>query len=229
LHSDHPDTSHLTGHFFNSQFLVSFWHSLPSCFGWVIIVLFWVPGPHGALQSSHLLNSQLTGHFLDISQLWVSWLGHSSPPLLAGVSTVLFWVPGPHGALQSSHLLNSQLTGHFLDISQLWVSWLGHSSPPLLAGVSTVLFWVPGPQSSKFSALHSDHSDTTHLTAGASSVLKNGMTTVATVLIKLKTPSPITAVVKRLLAGAGRPTLALTPAPPKGVVKSTLPPNPCLA
>ena len=49
------------------------------------------------------------------------------------------------------------------------------------------------------------------------------MTTVATVLIKLKTPSPITAVVKRLLAGAGRPTLALTPAPPKGVVKSTLP------
>ena len=58
--------------------------------------------------------------------------------------------------------------------------------------------------------------------AGASSVLKNGMTTVATVLTKLETPSPITAVVKRLLAGAGRPTLALIPAPPRGGVKSTL-------
>ena len=52
---------------------------------------------------------------------------------------------------------------------------------------------------------------------------KYGMTTVATVLTKLEMPSPITAVVKRLLAGAGRSTLALIPAPPKGVVKSTLP------
>ena len=59
--------------------------------------------------------------------------------------------------------------------------------------------------------------------AGASSVLKNGMTTVATVLTKVETPSPITAVVKRLLPDAGRPTLALIPALPKGVVKSTLP------
>ena len=53
--------------------------------------------------------------------------------------------------------------------------------------------------------------------------VKNGMTTVTTVLTKLETPSPITAVVKRLLPGAGRPTLALIPALPKGVVKSTLP------
>jgi len=113
-----------------------------------------------------------------------------------------------------------------LDISQFWVLWLEHSSPPLLAGVFTVLVWVPGPQSRESSVLHSDHSDRTHLTvAGASSVLKNGMTTVATVLTKLETPSPITAVVKRLLAGAGRPTLALIPAPPRGVVKSTLAPN----
>ena len=52
---------------------------------------------------------------------------------------------------------------------------------------------------------------------------KYGMTTVATVLTKLKTPSPITAVVKRLLPDSGTPTLALIPAPPKGVVKSTLP------
>ena len=42
------------------------------------------------------------------------------------------------------------------------------------------------------------------------------------VATKLDAPSPITAVVKRLLAGAGRPTLALIPAPPRGVVKSTL-------
>ena len=56
-----------------------------------------------------------------------------------------------------------------------------------------------------------------------SSPLKYGMTTVATVLTKLKTPSPITAVVKRLLPDSGRPTLALIPAPPKGVLKSTLP------
>ena len=49
------------------------------------------------------------------------------------------------------------------------------------------------------------------------------MTTVAAMLTKLETPSPITAVVKRLLPDAGRPTLALIPALPKGVVKSTLP------
>ena len=49
------------------------------------------------------------------------------------------------------------------------------------------------------------------------------MTIAATVITKLETPSPITAVVKRLLPDAGRPTLALIPAPPKGVVKSTLP------
>ena len=59
--------------------------------------------------------------------------------------------------------------------------------------------------------------------ATVSSFLNIGMTTVATVLTKLKTPSPITAVVKRLLPDAGIPTLALIPAPPKGVVKSTLP------
>ena len=53
--------------------------------------------------------------------------------------------------------------------------------------------------------------------------VKYGMTTVATALTKLETPSPITAVFKRLLPDAGRPTLALIPAPPKGVVKSTLP------
>ena len=40
-----------------------------------------------------------------------------------------------------------------------------------------------------------------------------------TVLSKLKTPSPIPTVVKRLFPDAGRPTLALVPAPPKGVVK----------
>ena len=45
----------------------------------------------------------------------------------------------------------------------------------------------------------------------------------AAVITKLETPSPINAVVKRLLPDAGRPTLALIPAPPKGVVKSTLP------
>ena len=43
------------------------------------------------------------------------------------------------------------------------------------------------------------------------------------VATKLDAPSPITAVVKRLLPDAGRPTLALIPAPPYGVVKSTLP------
>ena len=59
--------------------------------------------------------------------------------------------------------------------------------------------------------------------ATVSSFLNIGMTTVATVLTKLKTPSPITAVVKRLLPDSGRPTLALIPALPKGVVKSTLP------
>ena len=60
-------------------------------------------------------------------------------------------------------------------------------------------------------------------TTVVSSFLNNGITTVATVLTKLKTPSPITAVVKRLLPDSGTPILALIPAPPKGVFKSTLP------
>ena len=59
--------------------------------------------------------------------------------------------------------------------------------------------------------------------ADSSSWLKYGTATWVIVLIKLKTPSPITAVVKRLLPDSGRPTLALIPAPPKGVFKSTLP------
>ena len=56
-----------------------------------------------------------------------------------------------------------------------------------------------------------------------SPLLKNGMAKAAIVIIKLEMPSPIPAVVKRLLPDAGGPTLVLIPAPPKGVVKSTLP------
>ena len=53
---------------------------------------------------------------------------------------------------------------------------------------------------------------------------KYGVITVATVSIKIKTPSPITAVVKMLVCAATvPPRLALIPTPPKGVVKSTLP------
>ena len=54
-----------------------------------------------------------------------------------------------------------------------------------------------------------------------SPVLKNGMTIAATVINKVEMPSPIPAVVKRLLPVAGGPTLALIPAP--AVVKRLLP------
>ena len=56
-----------------------------------------------------------------------------------------------------------------------------------------------------------------------SPLLKNGMAIAAIVIIKLEMPSPIPAVVKRLLPEAGGPTLVLIPAPPKGGVKSTIP------
>ena len=53
---------------------------------------------------------------------------------------------------------------------------------------------------------------------------KYWVTTVATMLIKLTTPSPITAVAKMLFCVSTEPPiLALIPTPPKGVVKSTLP------
>ena len=53
---------------------------------------------------------------------------------------------------------------------------------------------------------------------------KYGVITVATVSIKIKMPSPVTAVVKMLVCAATvPPRLALIPTPPKGVVKSTLP------
>ena len=51
---------------------------------------------------------------MDISQLWVSWLGHSWPPWLAGVVTVLVLVPGPQSsefeALHSDQSDTAQLT-----------------------------------------------------------------------------------------------------------------------
>jgi len=206
--------------------------SVPPCAASISISLVLIPSPHDALHSPQSLILQLTGTIhagrLPQDSVTISLSGQSVPPCAASISISLVLIPSPHDALHSPQSLILQLTGtgHFLDISQLLASGLGHCWPPWLAGVVTILVLIPGPQSPKFTAMHSDHSDTTHLTAaGALSVLKNGMTTVATVLTKLEMPSPITAVVKRLLAGAGRSTLALIPAPPKGVVKSTLPPN----